>query len=303
MTISSTQPQSICIVGAGYVGKRFARQCQQNGNRVTIVSRSPDQIQFADCSHQVITMDWCDGSGNSALKQVGELDLLAITVSHAIGPSGENDHATGLANVLSKLLRPPKKLLYLSTTGVYASPDNGAWVCETDRCEPARSGSKNAFAAEQWLASAVTTYGPMQTTILRPAGIYGPQRIPNLKALADQTPISADPKSFLNLIHVDDLVSAMLAIANDSRLPKTQLEIYNVSDGNPPTRADYYNFIAQQIAAPPPIFAGNSPAATNQIKFRSSGNKRVSNQKLRQRYDLPFIAPDYKAGLSPLIVN
>ena len=49
---------------------------------------------------------------------------------------------------------------------------------------------------------------------LRPAGIYGPDRVPRWEAIRDETPLQVDPESYLNLIHVDDLAETIRAVSS-----------------------------------------------------------------------------------------
>ena len=66
-----------------------------------------------------------------------------------------------------------RKLIYLSTTGVYGEAHYE--VDELTPSQPSRIGPRIAVAAEQWLTQ---RFKAPQLAIIRLAGIYGPGRIP-----------------------------------------------------------------------------------------------------------------------------
>ena len=86
--------------------------------------------------------------------------------------------------------------------------------------------------------------------MLRFAGIYGPGRLLRQKAVAAGEPIVAGADRWLNLIHVEDGARAVLA-AEDYGLPG---RVFNVCDGRPVLRRDFYTALAKVLRAPPPHF-------------------------------------------------
>jgi nucleoside-diphosphate-sugar epimerase len=271
----------ICIVGHGYVGSRVAAACRLRNDRVTIVSRS------VEAQSDAVRMHWCNVASDQRFD--GDFDCVVFCVSHRreqIEGEPSNDHAIGLENVLSRFSDPPKRVIYLSTTGVYAASTYGDWVNEESPCKPDRPGSMNAYEGEQWLMSSATN-----SVILRPAGIYGPSRIPNLVALSKGDPIAADPESYLNLVHVDDLVRTIFALIDT---PQTKHRIYNVADRNPVKRREYYEFIAETIKGPSPKFSSDP---TSSIRSRSQTNKRIDSTRLHSEFKLGWQFENYKHGL------
>jgi len=144
--------------------------------------------------------------------------------------------------------------------------------------------------AEQWLEQS-----GLEHVILRPAGIYGPGRIPNIQPIRDGRAIQADPQSYLNLIHVDDLAEVIATVAQGT----LRHRLYCVSDGNSVRRRDYYSFIAQCMNYPPPTY--DDPATDQGPRRRNQGNKRVSTLRLNSDYSIRFQFPDYRSGLVPLL--
>jgi nucleoside-diphosphate-sugar epimerase len=145
-----------------------------------------------------------------------------------------------------------------------------------------------------------------ERVVLRPAGIYGPNRVPNATAIRESVPIAAAPDSVLNLIHVDDLASIIVHIASAASLRS----LYCICDGHCPTRRDYYAFIASLKGWPAPRFVDDGmpshpqqPDASDPYqrpRARSDGNKRVDPSRLLADIPYTFRYPSYREGLTAL---
>ena len=124
--------------------------------------------------------------------------------------------------------------------------------------------------------------------ILRLSGIYGPDRlIARIAALQSGELLSGNPDAWLNLIHVDDAVSTVLAAAVRRQIAA----MYLVSDDRPITRLEYYETLASLVNAPPPKFQVVSDVERVQL------NKRCSNRRMRQELGVNLQFPDINTGL------
>ena len=135
------------------------------------------------------------------------------------------------------------RVIYISSTGVYGVVD-GEWVDESTPCDPTSDGGKHCLAAEQMLRSD-SVMGDRHV-VLRLAGIYGPGRVPMLGHLEQGKPLPMDPNGYLNLIHVNDAVRAVVA-AESAQLPS----LFVVGDGQPVLRKDYYGEMARYVGTVP----------------------------------------------------
>ena len=288
------------IVGCGYLGRIVAQRWIASGDSVYALTRSSAKnATFEDKSITPIVVDWYKENGWPTLPI---LDRVLVCASHAAVPriSPIDTHCLGLKNLFHHLVSSPATFTYLSTTGVYSACYDGQWIDENSPVGPRRPGSIAALAAEHWIAKHVP---PRQYTILRAAGIYGPGRIPRLDKLIANEPIEADPESYLNLIHVEDLARITVASMDDFRCRG----VYNVSDGQPVLRREYYQFIAKTIGAANPRFC--DPASIQQNsnsphpRSRGEGNKRISNQLWVQSFKYRFLFPNYNTGLKPLLLD
>ncbi len=145
---------------------------------------------------------------------------------------------------------------------------------------PQRPGSRAALAAEQWLEKHLPED---RRCVLRLAGIYGPGRVPNVESLRSGKAIDVDPDSYLNLIHLKDIVRA-IHLAFDR---PTRNWLYALSDGHPVVRGEYYDQICRWlgIATPPFCHEGVDLKANR----RGSDNKRVSNRRFVEDFQFEFL--------------
>jgi len=318
------------IVGCGYVGTRVASRWLANGDRVLAITRTKERAaELREAGIEPIVWNWQSETLPSETPPVS-LATLLVSVSHSPPPGQlpETAHAVGLEN-LRRWMRSQDgvaspqgnqtaspRWVYLSTTGVFAPTGSvtkeAEWVDESSAVGPVRPGSIAALGGEAWVNESLRAE---EVVILRPAGIYGPDRVPRWEAIRDQKPLEVDPASYLNLIHVDDLVTTILAVADQP----TPSSLYCVSDGHSPTRKEYYEWISQVMELPPPVFAvpsavptaaigGEPMAGTNEGQSirnrpisRSDSNKRVSNRKLVAELNPRFQYLSFRQGLSSLV--
>jgi nucleoside-diphosphate-sugar epimerase len=281
------------IVGCGYVGGRIAQCWRSRGDRVVALTRTQDRAAFLRRNGlEAIVWDWYSDPSEGA-PEFPDVDTVLIAVSHAAVPGipPTETHRRGMGRLLDCLgpLATRARWIYLSTTGVFATTQDGSQVDEDSPLGPTRPGSIAALEGERWMESNITS---AHRVVLRPAGIYGPDRVPRWESVRDSVPLQVDPDSFLNLIHVDDLVTVIAHVAD--RL--TLSHLYCVCDGNSPRRREYYQAIADAKGWPPPIF---DPGAQRQA--RSEGNKRVSPKRMLDELPIEFKYPSYREGLRALL--
>jgi len=288
------------IVGCGYLGQRVAAQWADAGQLVHTVTRdSARAAEFKEKGWQPLQFDVTDPNSIPPLPKVDTI-LFAVGYGRAKpGEEGSNRpsiydvYVDGLKNVLAAVSSDIRRFIYISSTGVYSQTD-GSVVDEDSPTEPTREGGKACLAAEDLLQA-----HPLgsKAVILRLAGIYGPNRIPRKADLLEGKPIASPDAGFLNLIHVDDAVAAVLAAeeAEDINLPRT----YLVSDGEPIPRGDYYREAARLLNAPPPSFA--QPAADSHAATRAIADKRIDNSRIQKELDPLFMYPSYREGLAEIL--
>jgi nucleoside-diphosphate-sugar epimerase len=282
------------IFGCGYLGERVARRWRDRGEDVTVVTRSADRAAiFASRGYASVVADVCRPE---SLQQLPTADsvLYSVGFDATAGQSMEEVYAGGVRNVLTALSPGVERFIYISTTGVYG-PADGEWVDEGTPPDPRREGGRASLAAEQALAA-----HPLRPSaiILRMAGIYGPGRIPFLDHLKNAEPIPAPVDGQLNLIHVDDAATIVVAAEHQNPIGDGQ-RVYCVSDGHPVKRSDFYREVARQIGARPPTFVKPDPRSPRAL--RAANDRRICNARMLRELEVTLAYPDYRAGLSAIL--
>ena len=161
---------------------------------------------------------------------------------------------------------------------MYGQTDGGC-VDETSPTGPLEESGKVVLEAEQTLRQ----FRP-DAVILRFAGIYGPGRVLRKASLLKGEPVPGDGERFVNLIHVDDGVRAVMAAEANAEPGET----YLIADDAPPTRRELFTRTAELIGAPVPTFEGGGGV---------EANRRVSNAKAKQRLGFQPLYPSIAEGL------
>lgn len=263
------------VVGCGYLGKRVARIWRDAGNEVYATTRGQRRGALESDGLWPVRLDVTKGP----VAPLPRVD----TVVFAVGRSGDDTmfdvQVAGLQAVLDALPSGTGRVIYVSSTGVYAQ-DAGEWVDETSDCAPLRDGGKACLAAERLLADHARGRNGV---VLRLAGLYGPGRIPRAADIESGRTIPGSPDAYLNLIHVKDAAEAVVQAGAVSR----EGRIYAVSDGHPPTRRAYVTYLAAQRGLSPPRFSGGGGLG-----------KRVRNTRALNELGLRLAYPSYREGLA-----
>ncbi|MCV7345087.1 NAD-dependent epimerase/dehydratase family protein [Mycolicibacterium rhodesiae] len=105
-------------------------------------------------------------------------------------------------------------------------------------------------AAEAWLRSQPD--GPVKVVILRPGLVWGPGAgwlVDPAKALLDGTAyLFNEGRGICNLIHVDNLMAHLLQLADS---PHPSSGVFNISDAETHTWAEFYRAIAHEVRVDP----------------------------------------------------
>ncbi|MBI1917074.1 MAG: SDR family oxidoreductase [Planctomycetes bacterium] len=271
---------AILIIGCGYLGRRLASRCLAEGRRVFATTRRAERAEeFRAEGLEPVVCDVTDPTTLDRLP-VAETVVHCVGLDRSAGHSMRAVYVNGLRNVLSRL-PAPRRLLYVSSTSVYGQR-GGEEVDETSATVPPEESGRVVLEAESVLRSACP-----EAVVLRFAGIYGPGRLMRERAIRAGEPMTADPAVWLNLIHVDDGVEALLA-AEQRALSGS---VFNVCDDRPVRRGDFYALLAERRNAPSPHFMPSPPSSPK------AANRRVVNRRLRQELGVSLRYPDCEAGL------
>ena len=152
--------------------------------------------------------------------------------------------------------KPPPRLTYMSTTGVYGDRAGG-WVSETTPVQPTTPRAKRRVDAEQQIRKAIKPGQPrgrlkrrpsLQATILRVPGIYAAERLPE-ERLRNRLPVAdGDGDGYTNHIHADDL--ARLTVLSLMRIRSGR--VFNTVDQSNLTTGQWLDLVAKTLGLPTP---------------------------------------------------
>jgi nucleoside-diphosphate-sugar epimerase len=276
------------IVGYGYVGAALGKELVQQGHNVFGLRRSHSPEELATHGIVPLTGDITNKADLSKLPAAYDWVVNCVSSSHGDTADYQAVYLEGTRNLLQWLSpSPPRKFVYTSSTSVYGQTD-GSVVTEASLTEPAAETSQILLETEKLLSQAAAQSFP--AVLLRVAGIYGPGRGHWLKQfLSGKGTIDGNGERYLNMVHRDDVVGAIIA-ALEKGSPG---EIYNVVDNEPIRQIDLFQWLSSQFKKPMPPAAERQQGAERK---RGGTNKQISNAKLKSRLSYEFKYPTFREG-------
>jgi nucleoside-diphosphate-sugar epimerase len=276
---------SQCLIfGCGYLGSRVARHWLDQGRHVFAATRDAKR-QLAGV--EPIVCDVLQASTLTALPRVDTV-LYAIGFDRTSGASMRAVYVDGLANVLAHL-PTPGRFIYVSSSSVYGQTDGG-WADETSPTAPQEESGRIVLDAE-----AVLRAKRPDAIVLRFAGIYGPGRLLRRQTIEQGEPIVGDADKWLNLIHVDDGVRAIVAAEKLAQAGR----VFNVCDDHPVRRRYFYSTLAHRLNAPAPTFV--APPADQPTPPHEKAHRRINNRRMKEELRVELRYPDYDQGLRGIL--
>ncbi len=285
------------IIGCGYVGVPLGARLTAEGHEVFGLRRAPDTTgELTEAGIQPLTGDITDPATLARLP--GPFDWIVNLVSSSRGGADvyREVYLEGTRKILDWLKpAPPQKYLYTSSSSVYGQTD-GSTVAEDAETAPSSETGRILVETEQLLID-VAKNEDFPAAILRVAGIYGPGRGHLfLKYLRGEATMTGDGSRLINMIHLDDLVTAII----DALLRARPGEVYNVSDDEPVPQVDFFRWLSETLDRPMPPIATEDGLTRRK---RAITHKRVSNRKLKAELGSLLKYPDFRAGYSSEIAR
>ncbi|MEX2961841.1 sugar nucleotide-binding protein [Microbulbifer sp. TYP-18] len=286
--------EKVWIFGCGDLGARLAAQLPKREFSVYGVRRNP--LVALARRRRAGALQWRRGDATNK-EAVAELladgadVILATFTPKDRSPNGYQhayvDTATTLAEVLPKLPRPPRLLIWVSSTRVYGQ-NSDQLIDESTPASPANFQGDKLLAAEEIIRRAAPT-----VCVVRFAGIYGPGRDRMLSQVRAGRCAPAEPTQFTNRIHVDDCVGFLTHLITQQRLGWSPEQLYIGSDCTPVPLHELQQWLAKAM--------GYTSAHLREF-VQSCGrqSKKLNNRlMLASGYQMKF--PDFRAGYSALL--
>ncbi|MBX3439623.1 MAG: SDR family oxidoreductase, partial [Planctomycetaceae bacterium] len=273
------------IIGCGYLGRRVAQQWVSSGDDVYALTRSKTHaVELQNAGIRPLVGDVLDPHSLRAFPPVQSV-MYAVGFDRTGAATKREVYVDGLRNVLTNLPASVEQVLYVSSTSVYGQ-FQGEWVDESSPCAPRTEGGQICLDAERLLESEL--HGRCAISVLRLSGLYGPDRlIARIAGLKERRPITDNPDGWLNLIHVDDAATTVIASAARREVG---FDLLLASDDQPVRRRTYYETVARLAGAPAPTFTHDDEPS------RDLG-KRCCNRRLHESHRIMFKYPSIDEGL------
>jgi nucleoside-diphosphate-sugar epimerase len=197
-----------------------------------------------------------------------------------------------------------EKVIWASNVSVYGNPKANVKLDENSPCKPTYPLGADTLKAEKRLAAA------LPTVLLRVTSIYGPGR-DYIQALREgRVRLLNGGKNWQSRIHVDDLVTALVAGLERGEPGET----YLAADDQPTTSYEFFSELTQALGLPlPPSLEVNAArafgtagkalnwlaAGQNEIKLNENvigmltSNYNCANNRLKERLGVALKYPSY----------
>lgn len=261
----------VLVLGVGYTGRRVALLAQARRRDVRCVVRSETRAEALRREGlEVLRFD------------VFTPELLAPHVTadtHVVvcfPPDGTTDAS------LAPSLSGAGAISYVSSTGVYG--DVRGHIDDATPLPDAKSpGASRILEAERaWRAAS--------GTVLRCAGIYGPERGLHHRVVSGQHRVPGDGSRSTSRIHVDDLAELLLASA------KVHGETFVVGDREPGTQAEVVGFLCRHFGVPYP-----PSVPLEEVHETLRGDRRIDGSRALAVLGVTLRYPTYREGMTTLV--
>lgn len=282
----------IWIVGCGDIGLRVSKLYYND----ILVSRTIDGIVSSQesvekCKKQSIHAHVIDLDSHYVLEQSSFANAY---VFYFAPPPSKGIEDTRLKFFLSNLTDLPRRIVLISTTGVYGDSE-GEWIDEETPINPQADRAVRRVSAENILRN-WSLENNCEIQILRVPGIYANDRLPLARLEKNLAVVNASEAGFTNRIHADDLARVCKA----AMACETHGQIINVTDGNPSTMTDYFNHVADYAKLPRPpqisLVEAEQTLSEGMVSYLKE-SRRIRNDKMLKLLNVELIYPSLESSL------
>lgn len=266
------------IIGCGYLGKRLAGLL--DGQACWLTHRTAQLLKATGKSktHSLL-LDINNEASWACLNVLSNKPGLMI---YCLVPPGQIDAGTFTRFIKQLNHLGSRRCVLVSSTVVYGNTER--MVDADSDVELDNERARRQYQIEQeWLANL------NHASVVRSAGIYGPERVIGRNSIMNGDAIKGDPEGWLNLIHVDDLASLLIRMSELEQLEQIEL----ACDGSPVRRRDYYSYLAELLNQAQPKF--------NQDSHSRGAGRRCDNKLTITRTGWQPQHSDFQRSLEKLI--
>lgn len=263
--------KNIGVLGCGWLGLPLAKTLVENGYKVGGTTTTPEKLTFlADSQIEPYLCNLSKPELFEALQPFFESEILVVNIPPKRG--AQVPYSRQIEKLIPLIRQgQTQKVLFVSSTSVYQPSEKVI----TENSALDEENARELIKAEELIKA---PENPWQTTVVRFAGLFGPNRAPG-RFLAGRTNLP-DASSPVNLIHLADCIHIIQEIIRQEKWG----EIFNACAPEHPSRKEFYVAAAQASGLPLPVFAPEGDTIGKQ--------KLISCQKLTTALDYTFLFPD-----------
>ncbi|ABZ77128.1 NAD-dependent epimerase/dehydratase [Shewanella halifaxensis HAW-EB4] len=258
--------KSVCIVGCGWFGLPLAKALVAHGVTVFGSKRELSQaLALKELGIDGFRLDLDDDvhlqDDSAEITQMLATDCLIINIPPGLrkAPDAYLQRLTNLKQLIGD--HSYKKLIFVSTTGVYPSIEGMFTECVE------QDAKAHSEISEKLLQAEALFVDNANACIVRFAGLVGPKRHPG-RFLAGKTGLPG-ANSAVNLVHLNDCIVAVTTLLFNPAAST----VYNVCAPNHPTRQGFYPKAASDLGLAAPQFVDDG------VESKLTG-KSISSDRL-----------------------
>jgi nucleoside-diphosphate-sugar epimerase len=290
---------AVLVTGAtGFIGRRLVERLTRRGDLVTVLTRSG---KFPDPQVKIV-------HGDLTYPDFVFPDEEYDVVYHlgAAWP-GEKDKKVqrkvnydGTVNLFSKVKDKAKFLVYVSGLGTFGDPKEKT-IDENSIHNPNTEYSKTRLEVQKYLEDSCKEQG-ISFSVAYLGDVYGnggwfkSMMVERLKKGSFRIPGSG--KYYRSFVHVDDVISALVAIAEKNQVNQS----FIVADSKPVPFSDFLSYLCAKLGIKMP---GTIPAVLAKAVLGSdfvnllTTSIKASNDKILKICN--FVYPSYQEGINAVI--
>ncbi len=283
----------VLVAGCGWLGTALARSLVARGDRVTGVRSDPGRAAaLAASGIEPLALDLANPSvpGTEEWLPDGVEAVVACQSARGDDPAAyRRAYVDAMATLIAAARRRGVRcLVYTGSTGVFGQRD-GSDVDERTPPAPASPSAEVLVEAERRVLAAAKAGMPAR--VVRLSGLYGPGRAWMIDRVRNgQLALGPGDGAWMNSCHVDDAVSAVMAVLERGR----DGAVYHATDDDPMRLREVVALVAGRIGISPRLAERAPPPGPN---------RRIHAERSRAELGLHLRWPSLRQGLEPLLAG
>ncbi|GAA4276635.1 NAD-dependent epimerase/dehydratase family protein [Aquimarina mytili] len=264
--------KQISILGTGWLGFPLAKALLNENYNIKGSTTSKNKsavLESAGIDGHLIALDEQGPVGDITSFLKGS-ELLIINIPPGLRRNPEGNFVAKIQNLIPYIKNSGiQNVLFVSSTSVFADQEGFPLILGETLPNATSNAGKQLIQVEQLLQN----QKKFNTTILRFAGLFGPNRHP-ATMLSRRTNVK-NPKAPVNLIHLDDCVGIIKKIIETNSWG----QVFNASYPDHPEKAKYYENVCIQMGLSKPDYDFETP----------SKGKIIDSAKIKDVFEYIFL--------------